>query len=447
MSAIQREAMQRLRLKFHQQHLSVEQPLLSSASQRLVSQTRQLSQLRTTHKVNRTQDAATKARSILTSIRPFAVDDDPNFVHAQRILRAAAYFKCSELPIVASLVELHLRHTFLLDAQAAASFVTLLRQLRIANLDELLQTLYPRVVELGGTFNTAESVIILTAYGGEEKLADIVGSHLLRYGDDLPVSNLLEVVESLFASCPEQCRILLARRSEDVVNYVQQGHSEDVMVLICRSLSTAGAGLPRNVVNAVADVVLSSSARCSPAAAAVYLDLQRASSHRHERLTKRLCTELLTSSASTAAHALSALSCLAHFYIGDSQLVVSLLQHAEFTSDQFVEALWHCHTMRVVSPPLYASCVKRTALACTALPTVSLARVVICAAAAKVWESAVAKEDLSAVLRELASRQYASSVTEMRLQLLSALEEMQQACHGKPLALQAEELVATIRSV
>jgi hypothetical protein len=71
------------------------------------------------------------ALALIAPLKPWCVEEDPNFIHAQRVLRAMAQFELSSAvpSLLQPLLDLHLKHTYLMDAQSASSFMAVLLKL------------------------------------------------------------------------------------------------------------------------------------------------------------------------------------------------------------------------------------------------------------------------------------------------------------------------------
>ena len=198
---LQREAIYKLRSKFHAQTLSNEHARLSEEASlkrpELNRLSRHLIQLRSDHRKDPRggEGSRRSALRVIESFPRYGVDEDPQFVCSLRILRVAAYFRgplVDSPPPAVRLALQHLTaHTFLWDPPAAVGFLSILPSLAntvaaqhqhheldewfgtnaigstalVPDLAATMRVIAPRVYQLAPQFTPTEALTAVAAFG------------------------------------------------------------------------------------------------------------------------------------------------------------------------------------------------------------------------------------------------------------------------------------------
>jgi hypothetical protein len=298
--------------------------------------------------VRRSPENAARARACLQSIHPFSVEDDPNFVFSQRILRAIAHFKMEQLPLTNSLVHLHLKHTFLMDAKAVSAFIGVLQRLEIDFKNLAFEKLEGRVEQLCDDFSAREVGVVLCAFSSPALAAKMTDSALKSMGD-LGGEDLVELLLPIAMIDPISGRLAVEQQSETLVSWVEgpQFAAEHV-IPTARLIEACGESVCRRLIVALLSTVqrrLLDDLNMDGNLA--LLKMVQNLSFRHERVMLRLASRVCHDERCTRHTALAALRCLAHFFVAAPQLYDEL---AAFCSGKEVAAMSDCFCKARLEP-------------------------------------------------------------------------------------------------
>jgi hypothetical protein len=285
------------------------------------------------------------AKTLLLGIQPFGVDDDPQFIFSQRILRAISHFKLEEMPLTQSLVELHTRHTFMMDAQAVSSFCAILQRLRIPDKKNILEKIKGRVEQVAEEFNALECGIVLRSMSSPQ-ISQRLSCTALLFAADLDGRALVDLMLSMSKG---DTLGSLNLHVHCVVEWIEGPtfSAEDIHAT-SQLLQSCGSAAPRRPIASLLSVIQRNFVTDLTAEdAVVVLNMLRLTSYRHERLSLRLASRVCQFQKSSDA--LAAMQSLSHFYFANHEVFCALSSMAEA---QDVCAMCECFYQVRLSPQL-----------------------------------------------------------------------------------------------
>lgn len=356
----------RQRLKVHSQNLAVASVVPHSPRRReLFCLSKRLSELREFHRSTNSSSARSEASEILKGVAPFSVDDDSSFIVSQRMLRAIAYFELFDLPIKESLVWLHAKHTYLLDAQALSSFAVMIPQLHLTNATDVVRVLMPRMAQLADDFHHHEAAglleLICTFAGAEARTSQLLAvleERIARNLEDSPPADILELIRSCALTSRQRAAAMLVREDKRIADAIagsSKAQQPSLVMAACRATTAASYG-PRSIMSAITRSAVERVKDLRPQQISLVMKALQATSYRHERAMLRLSTEqLLRGAEQTPGTALATLQCLAHFYVSDKEIFEGLLGNVvnDLNGVQTAEWMSTFARARIASPVLF----------------------------------------------------------------------------------------------
>lgn len=322
----------RSRSRYHQQNVTSLSNVVSPGSSLLSRQTQTLTSLRRADMRNNSPENAARARALIFGFRAFGVEEDPNFIFAQRILRAIGYFKVENAPLTATLLQLHTNYTFLMDAKAVASFCAIVQRLQVKEKQRIFDLLQGRVEQVTDDLTAQECGVVLRSFS-KSRVSSRISNSALTFVDDLDGDAMAEVLLSAGVGTD------LEMFADQIVGWFDgPSFTLSDVSSATRLLASCGSAVPRCTIVSLLAVVQRRffDDLCTDDVVNL-LEMLKNTSFRHERMALRLASKICQCRSPGAAT--SAARCLSHFYIANQDVFDAL---AAIVTAKEVTAMAEC---------------------------------------------------------------------------------------------------------
>lgn len=332
----------KLRSKYHHQNLAVHNEQIQR-NNFLVKNSQMLMTIRQDDMRSKSFERAAQAKSLISNIRPFSIDDDPQFIFSQRILRAIAHFGLEHMPLTQSLVELHTKHTFMMDAQAVSSFCAIIQRLTIRDKADVVEKMKGRIKQVADDFNSMECGFVMKVVSSPDVSQQLACSALL-HSCDLDGHTMTDLILS---TCKVDAHFALEQRVDTIFEWIEgPAFTRESLQSLVHLFQSCGTLVPRRLVASLLSVIQRTFLTDMSVREAIeILNMLRHTSYRHERLSFRLVSRVCQAPSSNDA--LTALRELSHFYFINDEVYFALASAANATN---VAAMCECFSRVRLSP-------------------------------------------------------------------------------------------------